>query len=146
MLYFQKLQNNLQIKIKPQTSNVTARLSQKSLLGIGIKRKNGEKKPCVADSSKQVKLDNYEGKPENIESKSTANQVKDIKDLHSIEPKNFDKGQFQCVAVLPGLGPYNDSSDSEISTGSDDEPQGCEDHGKYDLVGRKHLKKKHGHD
>ncbi|XP_023297792.2 PSME3-interacting protein [Lucilia cuprina] len=134
-----KIQNDLKTKIKPQTSTTTtARLSQKSLLGIGIKRKNGEVKSPVGDSSKQVKLDNKEEKP-------AVTQVKDIKDLPCIQTDKLDKGQLKCVAILPGLGPYNESSDSEISSGSDDEPQGCEDNGKYDLVGRKHPKKKHDH-
>lgn len=130
-------------KIKPQTSNTsTARLSQKSLLGIGIKRKNGEVKPPSAnDNSKQFKQENSEYKTPT----TTAKQPKDIKDLPCIQTDQLNKGNFKCVAILPGLGPYNESSDSEISSDSDDEPHGCEDHNKYDLVGRKHQKKKHDH-
>ncbi|XP_065370361.1 PSME3-interacting protein isoform X1 [Calliphora vicina] len=137
-----KIQNDLKTKIKPQTSNTTARLSQKSLLGIGIKRKNGEVKSPVAEINKHVKLDTNEEKTLPV---AAANQVKDIKDLPCIQTDKLDKGNLKCVAILPGLGQYNESSDSEISSGSDDEPQGCEDNGKYDLVGRKHHKKKHDH-
>lgn len=137
-------------KIKPQTSNTSAaRLSQKSLLGLGIKRKNGEVKPSANDNSKQSKPNNSEEKTTTTASTTattnTANQPKDIKDLPCIETNQFDKGNFKCVAILPGLGPYNESSDSEISSDSEDEPHGCEDHNKYDLVGRKHQKKKHDH-
>ncbi|KAM7343952.1 PSME3-interacting protein [Cochliomyia hominivorax] len=139
-----KLQNDLKPKIKPQTSNTsTARLSQKSLLGIGIKRKNGEVKSPAADSSKQQKLDKNEEKPSIVTSE--IKQLKDVKDLPCIQTNKFDKGNFKCVAILPGLGPYNESSDSEISSGSEDEPHGCEDNNKYDMLGRKHPKKKHDH-
>lgn len=148
-----KIQNDLKTMIKPQTSINPTRPSQKSLLGIGIKRKNGEVKSSVTvaptvTTNKQAKLEEKvsKGNEEGEKSTSSKQQVKDIKDLPCIKTDKLDKGHFKCVAVLPGLGSYNESSDSEISSGSDDEPQGCEDSGKYDLMGRKHEKKKHNHD
>lgn len=156
-MILQKLQNDLKTKIKPHTSTSTARLSQKSLLGVGIKRKNGELKANVTsvDDSKQKKLEKEQLKAKDSSSKFVNNsesktiqqlqQVKKLEELPCIQTDKFDKGHLKCVAILPGLGPYNESSDSEISSGSDDEPQGCEDNGKYDLVGRKHQKKKHDH-
>uniref|UniRef100_A0A1I8QAA8 FAM192A/Fyv6 N-terminal domain-containing protein n=1 Tax=Stomoxys calcitrans TaxID=35570 RepID=A0A1I8QAA8_STOCA len=129
-----KLHYELKAKARAQTS--ASRPSQKSLLGIGIKRKNGET-PSIAElnESKLPKTANEE--------KPKSNAAKVDKKFAAISVDSLDKGHFKCVAILPGLGPYNESSDSEISSGSEDEPNGCNDKCTYDLVGRKNEKKKH---
>uniref|UniRef100_A0A1L8ECU2 FAM192A/Fyv6 N-terminal domain-containing protein n=1 Tax=Haematobia irritans TaxID=7368 RepID=A0A1L8ECU2_HAEIR len=125
-----------ELKAKKQTS--VSRPSQKALLGIGIKRKNGETAIPIEDKScKQTKT--------NAQNESKATSATFEQNLESIHADNLDKGHFKCVAILPGLGPYNESSDSEVSSGSEDEPVGCEDKSTYDLMGRKNEKKKHNH-
>lgn len=42
---------------------------------------------------------------------------------------------MKCIGILPGLGSYEDSSDSECSSDTDQDPE--PNHSKYDLLGRK---------
>lgn len=49
-----------------------------------------------------------------------------------------DKGAMKCIGILPGIGKYRDSSDSEKSTDTDDDY----DFSDFDWVGRK-VKKGH---
>lgn len=52
-----------------------------------------------------------------------------------------DKGALKCIGILPGIGKYRDSSDSEKSTDTDDDY----DFSDFDWVGRK-VKKGHEDD
>jgi len=57
-----------------------------------------------------------------------------------INTSKHDTGGFKCIAILPGIGSYTESSDSEASSDTDDH-----DHNKtslVDLCGRKVIKKK----
>ncbi|KAI9582835.1 PSME3-interacting protein [Glossina fuscipes] len=133
-----KLQGELKSKQKPQTS--TARPSQKALLSVGIKRKNGETEPTTT-KNKETELENLDP-PEKFEQSQKSIEDAKRKYLENIMVDGLDKGHFKCVAILPGLGPYTESSDSEISSDSGDEPYNCKDYGTCDLVGRKNPKKK----
>lgn len=42
---------------------------------------------------------------------------------------------MKCIGILPGLGSYEDSSDSDCSSDTDQEPE--PNRSKYDLLGRK---------
>lgn len=42
---------------------------------------------------------------------------------------------MKCIGILPGLGSYEDSSDSDCSSDTDQDPE--PNHSKYDLLGRK---------
>ncbi|XP_011180490.1 PSME3-interacting protein [Zeugodacus cucurbitae] len=114
---------------KISTAATSARPTQKSLLGLGIKRKNGE----IAGSSNAISAKVVKDCP-------TTDAIK-LNALTSINTDQFNKGQLKCVAILPGIGPYTESSDSEISSGSEDEPDNY-NNGNYDLMGRKKQKKK----
>lgn len=63
----------------------------------------------------------------------------------SEEPKKaksmtLTKGALQCIGILPGIGRYNDSSDSEASENSGDED--CvRTRGILDIVSRKTCSK-----
>lgn len=46
---------------------------------------------------------------------------------------DLNKGAFKCIGILPGIGKYKESSDSEKSTDTDDEY----DFSDYDWIGRK---------
>lgn len=55
----------------------------------------------------------------------------------TLEHKNItsETGGMKCIGILPGLGSYEDSSDSECSSDTDQDPEPS--HSKYDLLGRK---------
>lgn len=42
---------------------------------------------------------------------------------------------LKCIGILPGLGTYEDSSDSDCSSDTDQETEPCPS--KYDILGRK---------
>lgn len=44
-------------------------------------------------------------------------------------------GGMKCIGILPGLGSYDDSSDSDCSSDTDQDPE--LNQSKYDLLGRK---------
>ncbi|XP_073823763.1 PSME3-interacting protein [Musca autumnalis] len=133
-----KIQNELKTKTRAETSKT--RPTQKSLLGIGIKRKNGESVSSLSN------IENKQVKPNTKDDIQLEKNDGNSRCLTTIKTNELDAGHFKCVAILPGLGPYNESSDSEISSGSEDEPHGCDDNCKFDLVGRKNEKKKHNQD
>lgn len=60
----------------------------------------------------------------------------------SSEPVSLDKGLLKCIAILPGIGTYPESSDSEISTDSGEELTEQLHREQLDLLGRKPQKKK----
>lgn len=118
---------------KTSTVASTTRPTQKALLGVGIKRKNGE----TAGSSSSI--------GSKIAKDSTTGSAELTSLFPSITTNQFDKGQLKCIAILPGIGPYTESSDSEMSSGSEDEPDN-DNHAKYDLMGCKRQKKKNCQD
>lgn len=60
-----------------------------------------------------------------VESKNNADKTIDLS-VH-------DRGAMKCIGILPGIGKYRDSSDSEKSTDTDDDY----DFSDFDWVGRK---------
>lgn len=107
-------------------ASVVVRNTQKALLGLGVKRKNGDL--------------------EHTDSMPSSKQKSHISTSHPSQSQgaeSLDKGLFKCVAILPGLGSYAESSDSEASTDSAEElsEQLYKEH--LDLLGRKPQKKKH---
>ncbi|XP_055903385.1 PSME3-interacting protein [Eupeodes corollae] len=126
-------------KSKPKTphaSNSSSRQSQKSLMGAVVKRKNGESNAVLP---KVAKTETISKSPKKAEEVEPDNDPEPNKLPISITTNQFDKGNFKCTAILPGIGPYNDTSDSEMSSDSEDEPQ---TYTQYDLVGRKRQKRK----
>lgn len=98
---------------------------QKEDLARGVKRK-------LSDESKDTskKEDCEINEQIAVECEST------IKD-DTLEHKNItsETGGMKCIGILPGLGSYEDSSDSECSSDTDQDPEPS--HSKYDLLGRK---------
>jgi len=56
----------------------------------------------------------------------------------TLTTNKYNQGALKCIAVLPGIGSYTESSDSEAST-DEEEPDLCS---RTDLCGRKIPKKK----
>ncbi|SPP75261.1 PSME3-interacting protein [Drosophila guanche] len=119
----ESVDKKLQAELKTTAKSVGAtagRNTQKSLLGHGIKRKNGES-PTTSKVAKTVKND------------STPEQKEKEQELQPV----FQSG-LKLIATLPGIGPYTESSDSEASTDSDE----LDRFTRTDLCGRKLPKKK----
>ncbi|KOC70681.1 hypothetical protein WH47_03697, partial [Habropoda laboriosa] len=68
---------------------------------------------------------------ENLECES--NTFKD--DSFQNKDITSETGGMKCIGILPGLGSYEDSSDSDCSSDTDQDPE--PNHSKYDLLGRK---------
>ncbi|XP_016994526.1 PSME3-interacting protein [Drosophila takahashii] len=125
----ESVDKKLQAELKTTAKSAGAaagRSTQKSLLGMGIKRKNGE---LPTTSSKVVKVAEEEATKE-PEAEQTTNTT--------LTTNRYNQGALKCIAVLPGIGSYTESSDSEAST-DEEEPDLCS---RTDLCGRKIPKKK----
>lgn len=87
------------------------------------------KKPCATSTAL---------KSPTSSAKSTIPQVSS-----SSEPAvaTSNNGGLYCIGILPGIGKYADSSDSEKSTDTDEDY----DYSSYDWVGRKVKKDHHDH-
>lgn len=51
----------------------------------------------------------------------------------------YDEGSLKCIGILPGIGKYKESSDSDKSTDTEDEY----DFSEFDWIGRKIKKESH---
>ena len=60
------------------------------------------------------------------------------------ENSELQTGALKCIGILPGLGSYEDSSDSDCSSDSDEEPV-CHKQ-KIDILGRPILPPKENND
>lgn len=142
---------------KPKSAKVaSSRPSQKSILaGIVRKRKAS---PTPDEPSGQLKKQSPNKlMNENDSTEKPANEQEDIrpsaaqneKDKGSpskASPTNapiivsdlsqHDEGALKCIGILPGIGKYRESSDSEKSTDTDEEY----DFGEFDWMGRKMKK------
>ena len=114
----QKLQNEVATsKSKVASKPAVNRPSQKALIGGLIKKRKAE------------------------ETETTAVQGDDVGEPKKAKPITLTKGALQCIGILPGIGKYNDSSDSEASENSGDED--CvKSRGILDIVSRKSCSKK----
>lgn len=114
------LQDKLQVTVaKPKVTSNGKRSQTKLLLGAVVKRNESQKRKIVDGKppSKQLKVSNGES---------------------GTEVKSYGQNTgLKCIGLLPGIGPYTDSSseqssDSEVETSAQ----------KIDLLGRKIIIKK----
>ncbi|XP_076231434.1 PSME3-interacting protein isoform X2 [Calliopsis andreniformis] len=118
-----------------------SRSSQLKLLaGVVVKRsekqkQGGVKRKLSSDENKNMSKNEDEqvhGQAiiENLEYESGI-----LRDTH-MQNKTVMRniGGMKCIGILPGLGPYEDSSDSDCSSDTDQDPE--PNHSKYDLLGR----------
>ncbi|KFM83333.1 Protein FAM192A, partial [Stegodyphus mimosarum] len=107
--------------------------SQQTLLAGALKRKASS--PAGSPEKKQVLA---AVKAENASEQAADEQTK----KSPVAPKNRNvNNMISCLGVLPGLGAYSDSSDSENSSDSD-----VEKDGEYDLIGRRHVQVHNAHE
>lgn len=126
----QKLQSEASQPKVTKTVNTNSRLSQKAILsGVIRKRKLSETNGSVQSAEKKTSDDSdaVPSKQVNVENVNSTSHEDDT-----------SVGALKCIGILPGIcGTYEESSDSEKSTDTDDDY----DYSKYDWIGRKVLPK-----
>lgn len=146
-LHSQKISTETAV-VKPKPKQTSSRPSQKSILaGIVVRKRPNDSTECTngktcADSIPN-KISKIETSPKESPAKEapkpTANASND-KQNQTVDLSAYDKGAFKCIGILPGIGKYRESSDSEKSTDTDDEY----DFSDFDWMGRKFAKKEDG--
>lgn len=126
-------------------TKTSSRPTQKSILaGIVRKRTANEALDGSSDKSTAANIPAKQNKStETHTATATQTSQTDSNDskstVNSTSADAYDKGALKCVGILPGIGKYGDSSDSERSTDTDEEY----DFTDYDWIGRK-IKKSDG--
>lgn len=125
-----------EISVGKQKAITGKKHSQLKLLKGVVVKKSEPKKRKLSESDESS---NDNGKDENSRDKENVEARKrkyeDVGEEENDEDRN--QGALTCIGILPGLGCYNDSSDSEMSTDSDQECPGM----RVDMLGRK-IKRK----
>uniref|UniRef100_A0A8D8GZ27 Protein FAM192A n=1 Tax=Culex pipiens TaxID=7175 RepID=A0A8D8GZ27_CULPI len=119
-------------KPKPtKTPIASSRMSQKKILaGVVVKKRKHEDEPSSTSTE--------EKKSENVTepAKPEASKATQSGPPKSNQPnKKLKSGALQVIGILPGLGSYRESTDSEASSDSEVE---CDGH--FDWIGRKIVK------
>lgn len=119
--------------IKPPT-----RLSQKSILAGAVRKRVAvDTTDGINNKSKDDNVPAKRSKVENCTSSTAESNGKSDENGDSSSNKLdlsvHNKGSLVCIGILPGIGKYKDSSDSEKSTDTDEEY----DFSDFDWVGRK---------
>jgi len=149
----EKQKISTELATAPMASAKGVKKSQQELLSGVVKRKSSDAgkskklKPNPPDEEekevkdKKIETDN---KKEKEEKEVTAESCKANNDSSLEEQKEEGKSTavtstVQCIGILPGLGEYSDSSDSEDSSSE------CSDghSSKYDLLGRPQYRQHH---
>lgn len=101
---------------------------------------NGKKPEAVANKEeKSVAAANKKEKNSLIAQQNVEENISPSKSSPPKSPivvsdlSKYDEGALKCIGILPGIGKYTESSDSEKSTDTDEEY----DYGEFDWMGRK---------
>lgn len=159
------LEQRLQAEIsagKPRPTVGPRHSQQKLLRGAVVTRKHklseNETRPELANSqhaddgkrkrteenAEEVHVDEINADESCTDAKQEAKEEVDGKRKRDeADSDQLQQGALTCVGILPGLGCYNDSSDSELSSDSEQEAQAQI---RIDMLGRKIIKKKQDED
>ncbi|KAI4500684.1 hypothetical protein M0802_004276 [Mischocyttarus mexicanus] len=134
---------------KPQVTNKnvcssSGRNSQLKLLaGVVVKKsekpKLGEGKGGVKRKLSSPELDKHLAKEDDPhlqypQPNTESNMLVENKKPYLSDAMINHTGGMKCIGILPGLGSYDDSSDSDCSSDTDQDPESIQS--KYDLLGR----------
>ncbi|XP_055598655.1 PSME3-interacting protein isoform X2 [Uranotaenia lowii] len=124
--------------VKPIVGN--NRMSQKKIMaGVVVKkRKHEEDSPSTTTtiSESQTKPDSSKSVSQKEDAQANGSSDSTSAPNQAVPKKKLKNGALQVIGILPGLGSYRDSTDSEASSDSDDEAAG------FDWIGRKLIKAK----
>lgn len=119
----------------------SSRTSQLKLLaGVVVKRPEKQKQEVTRGIKRKLSDENINASTKEDSEKSEQMDIKNLECESGYQDdcsqsKFSDTGSMKCIGILPGLGSYEDSSDSECSSDTDQDPE--PNHTKYDLLGRK---------
>lgn len=144
-IYFELLQKITIEAITPKTKSIKppSKPTQKSILAGAVRKRvatdNTDGSNAKAKEEEvPAKLSKVENSSSSaIETNGSTNPPAN-NSSSKIDLSVHDKGALKCIGILPGIGKYKDSSDSEKSTDTDEEY----DFSDFDWVGRK-AKKNH---
>lgn len=130
--------------VKPKPKQTSSRPSQKSILaGIVVRKRSNDSTECTNGKTNSDSIPNKICKIETSSKESSAEEAPKPMANTSTDTQNqtvdlsvYDKGAFKCIGILPGIGKYRESSDSDKSTDTDDEY----DFSEFDWMGRKFTK------
>lgn len=125
--------------MKQKTTKLPARPSQKSILAGAVRKRAANDTPNSNDSSaKLAKVDDNKTSTNNTSVTNLGSKSSDQSNSSSskIDLSVHNKGALKCIGILPGIGKYRDSSDSEKSTDTDEDY----DFTDFDWIGRKAKK------
>ncbi|XP_069678696.1 PSME3-interacting protein isoform X2 [Periplaneta americana] len=128
----QRIHTEIRARPPAQTSISSGRSSQVRLLAGAVVRKRPSETPAQASGDKKPRSAEEDGEADTKNSEEDASKKRKDRDE---EVQNGDSGAMglRCIGILPGLGLYPDSSDSEQSSDTDQELASSG----YDLLGRK---------
>ncbi|XP_055312009.1 PSME3-interacting protein [Sitodiplosis mosellana] len=140
----QFIEQKISTAAKSKSIKTPARPSQKSILAGAVRKRVATDN--TNDKSKEGNVPAKVSKMENsISSTAETNGKSDEHgntSSNSLDLSVHDKGALKCIGILPGIGKYKDSSDSEKSTDTDDDY----DFSDFDWVGRKMKRNDNGCD
>lgn len=142
MIFLQKISKE-SLASKSKSIKPPTRLSQKSILAGAVRKRVAiDSTDGINNKSKDDNVPEKKSKVENSTSSTAEANGKPNENGDSSSNKLdlsvHNKGSLVCIGILPGIGKYKDSSDSEKSTDTDEEY----DFSDYDWIGRK-VKRNH---
>ncbi|XP_055531953.1 PSME3-interacting protein [Wyeomyia smithii] len=138
-LHEQRLDEQIQQQMgKPKPSKVpivTNRMSQKKFLaGVVVKKRKLEEESSVTTNEVTSIKKKALSKPASAKDQPATERNTSKHPMS--DSKKLKSGALQVIGILPGLGSYRESTDSEASSDSEDEAA------QYDWIGRKLAKDK----
>ncbi|KAG7208412.1 hypothetical protein KM043_014644 [Ampulex compressa] len=150
-LHEKSLDEKLKQELKnPQSSNknVTSGSSRNSqlklLAGVVVKRSEKPKQGDITSGIKRKLSPDRSDETSKTEEPTTTQEATVENSQCELDKEKStsththllsEMGGMKCIGILPGLGSYEDSSDSDCSSDTDQDPEPS--HSKYDLLGRK---------
>lgn len=131
----QRIRNEIKSS-KPAVNNSSNKISSQSKLLAGALVKKSSPPLAQNDKGTKRKLEDQDDKKASCDSKKLANESSSAASVSDSTSSSQSAEMLQCVGVLPGIGDYDHSSDSNGSS-SDFESEPLRD-----LCGRKIVKKK----
>ncbi|KAJ8668521.1 hypothetical protein QAD02_010184 [Eretmocerus hayati] len=134
------LEESLKLELKKPQTNKSTNFSNKNsqlklLAGAIVKKSSKTENGSQSQGSKRKLSESEDTHPEKNGEEASSNKVIKTSDALITSNSELQEGALKCVGILPGLGSYSCSSDSDSSSDSEYEQPGCHQKRK-DMLGR----------